>query len=106
MDTNHEKFQGIQTDIMRLLVSKTLQKYGADSKRKPLSEQERRQLKETIHSLKEQTESLLENLQKQVSENDPAVMNSATGAKAAQPPLGLNRRQMPDIQFRKRNRKK
>lgn len=105
MENNSENIQNIQADIMKLLVGKTLQKYGANTKKRTLSESERNQLQQTIQSLKTQTEHLLNNLQKKVTENDPTVQHSTSSPQ--QKVRGNQENQQPKLdrfKSRKRNR--
>ncbi len=107
MDSKNADSQNIQANLLRLLVAKTLQKYGVTTERPSLSEQERKLLKETIYSLKDRTEYLVTHLQKKITENDPPVSPSQQAAnqlQVSQPQASTN--QLNEIKFRKRNRRK
>ncbi|RHW37964.1 hypothetical protein D1B31_14350 [Neobacillus notoginsengisoli] len=65
-----EKFESsnVQSDLIRLLVSKTLQKYGV--KKKSVSANEKQRLRQLVSKLQEDTESFLENTSKAHTESD------------------------------------
>ena len=104
MNSNDKDNQNVQADLIRLLVAKTLQKYGVTAVRPDLTEQERNHLKETIHSLKDRTAYLVNHLQRKITENEPPVFSSQeTGERlqTSQPHPHGNK-----IKFRKRDQRK
>ncbi|MGG5253676.1 hypothetical protein ACQYAD_09290 [Neobacillus sp. SM06] len=102
MDSKNADIQNAQANLLRLLVAKTLQKYGVTTERPSLSEQERKLLNESIHSLKDRAEYLVNHLQKKITENDPPVSPSPLAGNQSQ----ASSNQWNEIKFRKRNRRK
>lgn len=69
--------QEAQTEMLKLLVGKTLKKHGVNNdKKNNLSKSDKTQLKETIQSLQKQTEELLKSLQTTVGDNNQATLAS------------------------------
>ncbi|WP_110929121.1 hypothetical protein [Bacillus massiliglaciei] len=69
MDLNGFNLEESQKRLMELLVSRTLRKHGVKTDKLDLSEKEKRNLRETVELLKQQSELII-NQKTKITEHD------------------------------------